>query len=62
MSRARRLFSNLHGITFNTMENIFIIVNSNRSHFGALTNRFCAGNPEVFNADIDRLKMLLENI
>ena len=45
MSHTRRIFSGLHGITFNTMENIFIIVSSKRSRFGALVDRFCAGDP-----------------
>ena len=62
MSCSRSLFSSLHGITFNTMENLFMIVNSDRSRLDALTDRFCAGNPEVVNADVDRLKKLLEAI
>ena len=62
MSHACCLCSGLRGITFNTMENIFIILNSDRSRFGDLVNRFRDGNPEVVNADIDRLKTLLEAI
>ena len=38
MSRSRRIFSGLHGITFNTMENLFIIMNSDRSRFGTLVD------------------------
>ena len=59
MSCPRRLFSGLYGVTINTMSNLFIIVNSTRSRFGALADRFCAGNPEVVNTDVDRLKTLL---
>ena len=59
MSRARRLFRGLHGVTFNTMANLFIIVNSDRYRFGAHADRFHAGNPEVVNTDVDRLKTLL---
>ena len=62
MSRSHRLFSGLYGATFNTMANLFIIVNSNRSRFGSLANRFRAGNSKVVNADVDRLKTLLEAI
>ena len=62
MSRARRLFSRLQGATFNTMANLFIIVNSNRSRFGSLANSFRAGNSKVVNADVDRLETLLEVI
>ena len=40
MSRALRLFSGLHGINFNTMTNIFIIVDYDRYHFGALADCF----------------------
>ena len=62
MSRSRCLFSGLHGITFNNMTNIFIIVNSGRSRYGALADRLHAGNLEVVNTDIDRLETLLEAI
>ena len=62
MSCARRRISGLRGVTFNTMTNLFIIVNSYRSRFGALADRFRAGNPEVVNADVDRLKTFLEAI
>ena len=54
-----RLFSGLHGVTFNTMAKISIIVNSDRSRLGALADCFRAGNPEVINTDVDRLKTLL---
>ena len=59
MIRTLRIFSGLHGINFNTMANLFIIVNSDRSHFGSLDNLFRVSNPEVINTDIDRLKTLL---
>ena len=62
MIRARRLFSGLHGVTFNTMANLFIIVNSDRYRFGALANRFCSGNPKVVNAGVDRFEKILEAI
>ena len=62
MSRARRLFSSLHVITFNTMSNLFFIVNSDRSRFGSLANIFFASDPEVVNANVDRLETLLEAI
>ena len=41
------------------MANLFIIVNSDRYRFGAHADRFHAGNPEVVNTDVDRLKTLL---
>ena len=44
------------------MENLFVIVNSDRSRFGAFVDRFCSGNPKVVNIDVDRLKTLLEVI
>ena len=62
ISHARRLFSRIHGITFNTMANLFVIVNSDRSHSGALANRFRSGNTEVVNADVYGIKTLLEVI
>ena len=40
MSCACRLFSRLHGIKFNTMYNLFFIINSDRSRFGSLANCF----------------------
>ena len=40
ISCACRPFSGLHGITFNTMANLFVIVNSDRTHFGALADFF----------------------
>ena len=62
MSRARRLFSGLHGITFNTMKILSVIVNYELSRFGPLADRFCASNPKVVNSDVDRLETLLEVI
>ena len=62
MSRARRLFSGIHVITFNTMANIFFIVNSDRSLFGALVYCFRDGDPKVVNAEMDCLKTLFEVI
>ena len=62
MSRSCRLFSGLHSITLNTMANIFVIVNSDRSRFGALIDRSRAGDPKVVNTDVDRLETLLEVI
>ena len=59
MSRARQLFRGIHSVTLNTIENLFIIVNSDCSQFGALTDRFRASDPEVVNTDVDRLKTLL---
>ena len=44
------------------MANLFIIVNSDRYRFGALTNRFCSGDPKVVNAGVDRFEKLLEAI
>ena len=41
------------------MANLFIIVNSDRSCFAALANRFRIGNPKLVNADVDRLETLL---
>ena len=55
ISRVICLFSGLHGINFNTMENLFIVVNSDRFHFGALAYRFSVGNPGVINTDVNRL-------
>ena len=40
MSHACRLSSGMHGITLNTMANLFVIVNSDRSHFISLAYRF----------------------
>ena len=62
MGHACRLFSGLHRITFNTMTNIFTIVNYDRSRFGALADRFRAGDHKFVNADVKRLKTLLEVI
>ena len=62
MGRARRLFSGLHGITFNTMANLFIIVNDDRSRSGAPSDRFRAGNPKVVNPAVSRIETLLEAI
>ena len=62
MSRAHRLFSGIHGITFNTMANLFLIVKYDHSCFGALTNCFQAGDPEVVNADVNRIETLLDAI
>ena len=59
MSRDHGLFSFLHGVTFNTMTNLFILVNSDRSQIFALDDCFCAGDPEVVNVDVDRLETLL---
>ena len=61
-SRARGLFSGLHGVTFNTMTNRLIILNSDCSCFVALSDRFCAIDPEVVNAYVEKLKNLLEEI
>ena len=36
MSCAQRLLSGIHGINFNTMSTLFVIVNFDHSHFGAL--------------------------
>ena len=38
MGRARRLFGEIHGITFNTLVNLFVIANSKCSRFGALAD------------------------
>ena len=62
MSRACRLFSGLHIIKFNTIENLFVIVNSNRSRFPALVDRFRSSDPKVVNADVDFLETLLRSI
>ena len=62
MSHAHRLLSRLRGITFNTMANLFMIVNFDRSRFGALVNRFHYCDPEVINADVDSIKTLLGTI
>ena len=62
MIRACRLFSGLHGVTFNTMANLFIIVNSDRSGFCNLSDRFYAGDPDVVNVGMERLETLLETI
>ena len=62
MSQARPLFSRLHGITFNIMANLFIIVNSDRSHFGSLVDHFRSGNPEVVNSYMDWIEALREAI
>ena len=62
MHCAHCLFSGLHGITFNTMANIFIFIKSDRSCFRALAKRFCASDPEVVNADVDIIKTILEAI
>ena len=62
MSQSRFPFSRIHGIMFNTIANLFIIVNSYCSRFGALFNQFHSGDPEVFNADVDCLETLLETI
>ena len=62
MSRSRRLFSGLHSLTFNTMANLVIIVNSNGSRFSDLTNRFLSRDPKVVKAYVNRLEMLLEAI
>ena len=59
MSRVLRLFSGLHGINFNTMANLFIIVNSDCSQFGSLKKCFHVGNPKVLNTDNNRLETLL---
>lgn len=59
-SRASRLFSGLHGITYNTVDNLFVIIKSNHASFGALANCFQAGDPEVINDDVDRTKTLLK--
>ena len=56
MSRVRRLFIGLHGVSFNTMANLFIIVNSDHSRFGALTDCFRFEDPKVVNIDVNRLK------
>ena len=50
------------GINFNTLENLFFIVNSHHACFGALDDCFRAGNPEVVHADVDRIETLLESI
>ena len=44
------------------MDNLFVIVNSDHSRFGALADLFRAGDPEVVNAEVDRLETLLEAI
>ena len=44
------------------MAKLFIIVNSNRPRFGALTNRFCTGDPGAINTYVDWLKTILEVI
>ena len=44
------------------MEDLFVIVNSDRSCFGALADCFRAGDPEVVNVDVDRTETLLEAI
>ena len=62
MNRARSLFSSLHGVNFNTIVNLFIIVKSDRSQFGSLANHFFSGNPGVVNVGVNRLKTLLEAI
>ena len=61
-SRASRLFSGLHGITFNTMANLFVIVNSECARFSALAYRFQAGDSDFVNANMDRIEKLLEAI
>ena len=62
MSRACRLFSGLHGIMFNTMANLFVIVNSECARFSALAYRFQAGDSDFVNANMDRIEKLLEAI
>ena len=44
------------------MAKLFIIVNSNRPRFGALTNRLCTGDPGAINTYVDWLKTILEVI
>ena len=44
------------------MAKLFIIVNSNRPRFGALTNRFRTGDPGAINTYVDWLKTILEVI
>ena len=62
MSHDCRLFGGPHGITFNTTASLFVVVNSDRSRFGALANSFCAGDTEVVNTDVERIKRLLKAI
>ena len=62
MSCACQLFSGLHGITINAMSNLFAIVKSDRTRFGALTDHFRSGDLKVVNADMDRINTLLEAI
>ena len=50
------------GITFNTLENLFLVVNSDHARFGALVDRFRDVDPEVFHAYVDRIETLLESI
>ena len=44
------------------MANLFAIVKSDCSRFGALSNLFKDGNPDVINANMDRIETLLEAI
>ena len=62
MSCTCRLFSGLHDITFNTIDNLFAIVNSDHDRFGALADRFQSRDPEVINAEADIIKTLLDKI
>ena len=43
------------------MANLFIIFNANHDRFGALSNRFQGGNPEVVHVDVDRIETPLDS-